>query len=70
MGKFADVPDHHPHAEGINKVAALGLMVGVGERGGGERNYFQPGSTVTRGQLATVMARLLDVQFGEGEDNG
>lgn len=39
------------HHDSINRVAAAGIMVGNGER------TFAPGADVTRGAMATVMAR-------------
>lgn len=42
------------HQDAINRVAAAGLAAGVGER------RFDPGGTITRGQMATFLARMLD----------
>jgi Tol biopolymer transport system component len=44
----------------INQVAAVGLSTGVHER------TFAPGSIVTRGQMATFLARLLDRAVRDG----
>lgn len=52
-GPFPDVPGDHTHADGIAAVAAAGLMGGYAD------GTFRPDVPPTRGQLATVLARLL-----------
>lgn len=49
---FSDVPPDHPHADGINWGAQLGIVLGVGG------NLFEPDRPVTRGELMTILHRL------------
>lgn len=48
---FDDVPDHHPHAEGITAVAEAGVAVGYDD------GTYRPAGTVTRAQLASFLHR-------------
>ena len=52
---FKDVTDDNVHKEAIEEMAELGIMVGV------TPNMFQPHVFVSRGQLASVISRLLEV---------
>lgn len=53
-GRFSDVSDS-PHTDGIYKLAAAGITVGDGQ------GRFYPGRPVTRGQMATFLARALQL---------
>jgi hypothetical protein len=48
---FEDVPSGHPHAEGIAAVAEAGIARGF------EDGTYRPGSSVTRGQMASFITR-------------
>ena len=50
--KFADVPENHWAEQGINDMAALGVIQGVGD------NRFDMGSPIRRADLATMLFRL------------
>jgi subtilisin family serine protease len=52
---FRDVPANHPHAAGIAAVAAASITSGCGS------GRFCPDATVTRGQMASFLARALDL---------
>ena len=52
--QFEDVPEDAWYHDAVQKVAAQGLMVGVGN------NLFDPGKPVTRAELAQVLARLME----------
>jgi hypothetical protein len=49
--RFKDVPATHVHAGAINALAQAGLLVGYAD------NTFRPWEPMTRGQLATLLAR-------------
>jgi hypothetical protein len=53
---FTDVPASSPHRDAINRVAARGITAGCAA------NRFCPRNVVTRGQMASFLARGL----GEG----
>jgi S-layer homology domain len=55
---FADVPADHPHADGIAAVAAAGITAGC------DADRFCPGEHVTRGQLASLLHRALELPDG------
>jgi len=48
---FTDVPADHPHREGIERAAELGLVQGYPD------GTFRPEQPVSRGQLATILMR-------------
>lgn len=48
---FSDVPDDHPHADGIHWAAEQGLVQGRTD------GSFGPAEPVTRGQVATMLHR-------------
>lgn len=48
---FDDVPSHHPHAAGIAAVAEAGVAEGYDD------GTYRPDQTVTRGQMASFIAR-------------
>ena len=48
---FTDVPADHPHREGIERAAELGLVQGYPD------GTYRPEQPVTRGQLATILMR-------------
>lgn len=54
-GWFRDVPTRHPHAEAIGALAAAGITDGCG------RDTFCPDERVNRAQLASFLARALDL---------
>lgn len=56
---FADVPADHPHAIGIGAVARAGITTGCGPR------VFCPGAKLTRGQMASLLTRALDLPDGD-----
>lgn len=51
---FSDVPEGHPHREGIERAAELGLV------GGYPDGTFRPEDPLTRGQAATIAVRQYD----------
>ena len=53
---FQDVPPDHAHADGIHRLAAMGII------GGYPDGTFRPAEPVTRAQFATMLSRLLDAQ--------
>jgi hypothetical protein len=53
--QFTDVPEHHPHRQNIEDVARAGIAQGYND------GTFRPEAPVTRGQMATFIARALDV---------
>jgi len=55
---FFDVPDDHPHADGIAAVATAGIAQGCDE------DRFCPGGKLTRAQMATLLGRALDLPDG------
>jgi C1A family cysteine protease len=50
---FSDVPPEHTHAASIGSVVAAGIASGYPD------GTFQPGASVTRGQMATFLMRAL-----------
>jgi hypothetical protein len=48
---FDDVPDDHPHAEGIEWAWTQGLVEGYDD------GTYRPGEPLRRGQLATILMR-------------
>jgi hypothetical protein len=48
---FSDVPDDHPHADGIHWAAERGLIQGHPD------GTFRPADPLTRGQIATMLQR-------------
>jgi parallel beta-helix repeat protein len=54
---FADVPPTHTHAAAIAAVSAAGITLGCDE------NRFCAAASVTRGQMATFLARALDAEL-------
>jgi len=70
LDHFTDVPQNAWYADGVNAIAELGLVNGVGN------GKFSPGSNVTQEQFLTIMGRTarylsfaLD-QYGEEIDIG
>lgn len=61
---FSDVPGGHWAADSVAFVTSRGLFGGTGA------DSFSPGSTATRGQLMTVLARLDGVDTGSGLSTG
>ncbi|HSK96296.1 MAG TPA: S8 family serine peptidase [Euzebyales bacterium] len=55
---FADVPADHPHADGIAAVASAGITTGC------DPDRFCPGDHVTRGQMASLLHRALELPDG------
>ena len=56
--EFTDVSEDSPHAESIEKVAALGITSGTGA------GTFSPSESVTRAQMATFVARTWEAATG------
>jgi hypothetical protein len=55
---FADVPRDHPHGPSIAALAERGVVTG------NEAGEYRPGARVTRGQMATMLARAYDLAPG------
>lgn len=53
---FSDVPDNHPYKAAIDFCQEKGYVLGIGE------NTFQPDANLTRGQLATIWCRSLEIK--------
>lgn len=62
-GDFVDVQGHWAEKD-IAVMSNLGLMSGIGEDGR-ENKVFAPGNTVNRAQLASVLQRILELDFGK-----
>lgn len=58
------VDANHWASSYIQAVAGLGLMNGTGTNADGER-IFSPEGTVSRGQLATIMANTFNLDYGK-----
>jgi hypothetical protein len=56
---FRDVPATYPHRDAINALADRGFALGDGDR-------FHPNDFVTRGQMASFLARSLGLQSNGG----
>ena len=61
---FPDVPDQHVHAEGINKLAAAGLIRGF------EDGNFRPGASLERGQAASILDAAITLATGQQLPDG
>ena len=59
--QFGDVPADHPHAAGIAAVAAAGITNGCAP------DRFCPGARLTRGQMASLLDRALDLPAGDAQ---
>ena len=55
-GYFPDVPSDAGYAEAVNALAELGIIKGD------QRGNFNPNSTITRAEFATMMCRVLEVE--------
>ena len=53
---FPDVPDDAPYADAVNTLADMGIVKGD------ENGNFNPDSTITRAEFATMMCRVLGVE--------
>lgn len=62
-GDFVDLHGHWAEKD-INAVTNLGLMSGMGDNGQGYK-VFAPGNTVNRAQLASVLQRIFELDYGE-----
>jgi hypothetical protein len=60
---FADVAADNVHGRAIDCMRHRGLIEGVGD------NNYQPAGLVTRAQMATVVARLIEVSGGDLPDD-
>ena len=58
--KFVDVPENAWYADAVGFAAELGLMKGVGN------DKFDPNGTTTRGQLMTILARMMGAETEGG----
>ena len=54
IGYFPDVPEGAAYADAVNALADMGILTGD------ENGKFNPNSTITRAEFATMMVRLLD----------
>jgi hypothetical protein len=62
---FHDVPEHHPHHGSIEAVAAEGIALGRDD------GSFRPDEAVTRGHMASFLARAFELPPpGEGPQDG
>ncbi|SNS41243.1 Peptidoglycan/xylan/chitin deacetylase, PgdA/CDA1 family [Anaerovirgula multivorans] len=64
FNKFADVhsQDTNPHYDSIYRVANAGIMQGFTDE------IFDPNKPVTRGELAVISAKMLDIKEAENEN--
>ena len=53
---FPDVPDDSPYAEAVNTLARMGVVKG------NENGNYNPDSTITRAEFATILCRLSGVE--------
>ena len=53
---FADIPDTHPNYEAIQKAYRAGII------DGDQNNNFQPNESITRAQVAKILALAFDLQ--------
>jgi parallel beta-helix repeat protein len=60
---FTDVRSTSAHAENINKLAGVGITQGTSD------DTYSPGNNVTRGQMASFIARAVDY-IDDAESNG
>lgn len=58
--RFADVDPASVHAPAIRRITALGISTGRVD------GTYGPGATVTRGQMASFLARALELDTGSG----
>lgn len=56
-GRFADVPPTSSHFAGIEAIATAGITVGCGDK-----SIFCPKDPVTRAEMATFLARAVDLE--------
>jgi uncharacterized protein with LGFP repeats len=61
--RFSDVPGSYVHAPAINALAQRGWLIGYDD------GRFRPNERMTRGQLATLLARSLDLRPSSGATN-
>ena len=61
--RFSDVPPGHTHSGAIYAIAALGITSGCGDG-----THYCPGAPTTRGAMAAFLARALDLDSGEPQD--
>lgn len=66
--RFTDVPDDSPHVEPINRLAGAGIV--SGGAGGGPATAFSPDVDVSRGQMASFVARSLTAVTGDAVCTG
>jgi len=60
---YSDVPADHPHREGIERAAELGLVQGY------PNGTYRPEVSLTRGQAATIAVRQYDAILAAGESD-
>ncbi|MCK6207136.1 S-layer homology domain-containing protein [Bacillus infantis] len=61
---FSDVPQNKPFASAVYKLAQRGII------GGYSDGTFKPGDSITRGQAASILANLLDLDTENVKDPG
>lgn len=62
--EFSDVPKDKPYASAVYELAERGII------GGYEDGTFKPGSSITRGQAAAIIAKLLNLETENVNDPG
>ncbi len=66
---FKDVNRRTPYASAIETSAGLGIVAGKSDAAGNKTGYFGPGESVTRAELAKILATLKDKYSGESSSS-
>jgi hypothetical protein len=59
---FTDVPADHPYARAIATATFYGLISGDTDEQGNALNTFRPGDSITRAEVAKIIALMKEVQ--------